>query len=209
MKGVVYPTDPLPRAGLSTGPDPNKRSSVLSARSPLELRTTKLWYWRMRLRSIWKLGLVNGCASMVFEPIGSRSNRDLLNMWLWSSMYRSVCDLFCMLIWFRFLKSCTLHVCPLCDSVVLLTWTHHRHRDAWKNVGQILDSKANLSSYILEVQQQLGLNYQAPPLPVDMKYSKALVEAAKDHEEDNGLSKKTMSSEDFLSIVNKHNIRLN
>lgn len=37
--------------------------------------------------------------------------------------------------------------------------------------AQLLDSKANLSSYCQEVARQLKMHYTAPPLPVDLRYS--------------------------------------
>ena len=37
-----------------------------------------------------------------------------------------------------------------------------------QNVGQILDSKGNLISFCHEVQRMLGMDYRAPPLPVDL-----------------------------------------
>jgi hypothetical protein len=49
-----------------------------------------------------------------------------------------------------------------------------QHREKWQNVGQLLDSKANLQSYCLEVAKQLNVHYHAPPLPVDLKYSPAI-----------------------------------
>ncbi|CAB9515705.1 Mechanosensitive ion channel protein [Seminavis robusta] len=45
-----------------------------------------------------------------------------------------------------------------------------QHRESWQEVGQILDSKANLSSYCNEVAKQLNMHYRAPPLPVDLRY---------------------------------------
>ena len=84
-----------------------------------------------------------------------------------------------------------------------------RHRDAWQNIGQILDSKANLSSYILEVTQQLGLNYKAPPLPVNLKYMKAMIDAEENQEKDNSGMDDAKQMEGFRTMVNKHNIRLN
>jgi hypothetical protein len=48
-----------------------------------------------------------------------------------------------------------------------------QHREAWQQVGQILDSKANLSSYCQEVVKQLNVHYRAPPLPVDLRYTSA------------------------------------
>lgn len=80
-----------------------------------------------------------------------------------------------------------------------------QHRDGWQSVGQVLDSKANLSSYCMEVTKQLGLTYQAPPLPVDLTYSKAVpaptdtVPEAKDDE---------AHLQGFRNIVHQHNIRV-
>lgn len=43
-----------------------------------------------------------------------------------------------------------------------------QHRDAWQNIISILDSKARLTSYCLEVAKQLNMRYVSPPLPVDL-----------------------------------------
>jgi hypothetical protein len=43
-----------------------------------------------------------------------------------------------------------------------------QHRDAWSKVGIILESKADVSSFCLEVQKQLGMRYSVPPLPVNL-----------------------------------------
>jgi len=45
-----------------------------------------------------------------------------------------------------------------------------QHRDRWSNVAQVLDSKANITSYCMEVAKQLKMDYTAPPLPVDLRY---------------------------------------
>ena len=44
----------------------------------------------------------------------------------------------------------------------------NRHREAWQEVGQVLDSKANLTSYCQEVARQLDMEYQAPQVPVHL-----------------------------------------
>lgn len=44
-----------------------------------------------------------------------------------------------------------------------------QHREGWQNVLPILQSKADLFSYCLEVQKQLGMRYNAPSLPVDLR----------------------------------------
>lgn len=43
-----------------------------------------------------------------------------------------------------------------------------QHRDSWQHVGGILESKAAVVSFCLEVQKQLGMRYRAPPTPVDL-----------------------------------------
>jgi len=84
-----------------------------------------------------------------------------------------------------------------------------QHRDSWQNIGQLLDSKANLSSFCLEVASQLDIHYRAPPLPVDLKYSQDAdppvpMEVEGMHELDS-----EARAEEFRSIaLNKHNIRM-
>lgn len=46
-----------------------------------------------------------------------------------------------------------------------------QHREKWQFIGQLLDSRANLNSYCLEVAKQLNIHYRAPPLPVDLTYN--------------------------------------
>lgn len=41
-------------------------------------------------------------------------------------------------------------------------------REAWQNIGAILDSKAQVASFCLELSKKLDMRYQSPPLPVDL-----------------------------------------
>ncbi len=43
-----------------------------------------------------------------------------------------------------------------------------QHRNHWQGIGGILESKAALVTYCLEVAKQLEMRYHAPPLPVDL-----------------------------------------
>lgn len=43
-----------------------------------------------------------------------------------------------------------------------------QHVESWQNIGVILESKARLSSFCLELQKQLGIRYSAPPMPIDL-----------------------------------------
>ena len=82
-----------------------------------------------------------------------------------------------------------------------------QHRDSWQQVGQVLDSKANLTSYCQDVAEKLDMHYQAPRLPVDLKYMKA------DPEPSESISGLHMDAEylvkEFQSLArSKHNIRV-
>ena len=43
-----------------------------------------------------------------------------------------------------------------------------QHRNSWQQVGGIIESKANLTTYCLEVSKQLGMRYISPSLPVNL-----------------------------------------
>ena len=42
------------------------------------------------------------------------------------------------------------------------------HRNSWQDIGPILQSKADVASYCLELAKKLGMRYTAPPLPVNL-----------------------------------------
>mmetsp|Transcript_23264 Transcript_23264/g.41596 ORF Transcript_23264/g.41596 Transcript_23264/m.41596 type:complete len:1233 (+) Transcript_23264:4492-8190(+) len=46
------------------------------------------------------------------------------------------------------------------------------HREMWQNVGPILQSKADLASFSLEVSKKLNLRYQNPPKPILLSLTK-------------------------------------
>ena len=46
-----------------------------------------------------------------------------------------------------------------------------QHRESWQSLPAILNSKAEFSSYCLELQKKLGMKYIAPRLPVDLNLS--------------------------------------
>jgi hypothetical protein len=43
-----------------------------------------------------------------------------------------------------------------------------QHRESWQNVGTILESRATVASFCLEVQKQLDMKYHSPPMPIDL-----------------------------------------
>jgi hypothetical protein len=43
-----------------------------------------------------------------------------------------------------------------------------QHRDSWQHLGGILEHKAAVMSYCLEIQKKLGMRFLAPPTPVDL-----------------------------------------
>lgn len=43
-----------------------------------------------------------------------------------------------------------------------------QHRDSWQHLGGVLEHKAAVMSYCLEVQKKLNMRFLAPPTPVDL-----------------------------------------
>lgn len=43
-----------------------------------------------------------------------------------------------------------------------------QHREAWQNMNAILNSRAEITSFALEVAKQLDMRYIAPPLPIQL-----------------------------------------
>ena len=43
-----------------------------------------------------------------------------------------------------------------------------QHREPWQQVGSILTSKAQLSSFALELMKKMKIRYHAPPMPVEL-----------------------------------------
>jgi len=54
-------------------------------------------------------------------------------------------------------------------TVYKLKRLHEQHRESWQNIGSILSSKAEVTSFTLELAKQLGMRYSAPPLPVTLQ----------------------------------------
>lgn len=48
-----------------------------------------------------------------------------------------------------------------------------QHKNKWQDVGPILQSKAELSSFCVEVQKLLGCHYKAPPMGVELSMKDA------------------------------------
>lgn len=42
------------------------------------------------------------------------------------------------------------------------------HVESWQNVGAILQSKADVASFCLEVSKQMDMRFIAPPMPIDL-----------------------------------------
>ena len=43
-------------------------------------------------------------------------------------------------------------------------------REAWQSINSILESKAEVSSFCLELSKKLDMRYKSPPLPVDLAF---------------------------------------
>lgn len=81
------------------------------------------------------------------------------------------------------------------------------HRESWQNKAVILQSKADVSSFCLEVSKKLNMTYAAPPLPVNLSLSQSNMELhmkqGKGYVPDAGenVSSQTPSSPDLRSIA--------
>jgi hypothetical protein len=72
------------------------------------------------------------------------------------------CHFFSVMHLFLFLPSLT-RLTPCC-----IPHCRQKHREPWQNITSILESKAALTTYCLEVAKQLDMRYRSPPLPVDL-----------------------------------------
>jgi hypothetical protein len=43
-----------------------------------------------------------------------------------------------------------------------------QHRESWQNLGALLESKAQLSSFGLELSKKMDMRYVSPPMPIDL-----------------------------------------
>jgi Small-conductance mechanosensitive channel len=46
------------------------------------------------------------------------------------------------------------------------------HVDSWQNIAEVLQAKADVASFCLEVQKKMNMRYVAPPMPVDLSVSR-------------------------------------
>jgi hypothetical protein len=45
-----------------------------------------------------------------------------------------------------------------------------QHRESWQNLGALLESKAQLSSFALELSKKMDMRYVSPPMPIDLNF---------------------------------------
>lgn len=48
-----------------------------------------------------------------------------------------------------------------------------QHRESWQAPGALLESKAQLSSFALELSKKMDMRYKSPPMPVDLSLKSA------------------------------------
>lgn len=46
----------------------------------------------------------------------------------------------------------------------------NEQREAWQSITSIVESKAEVSSFCLELSKKMGMRYRSPPLPVDLAF---------------------------------------
>lgn len=47
------------------------------------------------------------------------------------------------------------------------------HRESWQQTAALLTSKAELSSFALELMKKMNIKYRAPPMPIDLSMTRA------------------------------------
>jgi hypothetical protein len=69
-------------------------------------------------------------------------------------------------ITFHCVKNLTQPPCLITFSFVRM----NIQREAWQSVTSIVESKAEVSSFCLELSKKLDMRYKSPPLPVDLAF---------------------------------------
>jgi hypothetical protein len=86
-----------------------------------------------------------------------------------------------------------------------------QHREKWQNIGAILQSKADLSSFILEVTKKLDMRYESPPMPVNLSAAglniQGLFANEGEVEPQSGLQDVNLSAEDLQDVANLFEVR--
>lgn len=95
-----------------------------------------------------------------------------------------------------------------------------QHRESWQNIGPVLQSKADLSSFCLEATKKLDMKYESPPMPVNLATSGNLDLSGLFHQGDKeprgdiidtGASKasekQSISAEDLEEVANLFEIK--
>jgi len=97
-----------------------------------------------------------------------------------------------------------------------------QHRESWQNLGPVLQSKADLSSFCLEATKKLEMKYESPPMPVNlstlgnMDFGGIFHNEADDERKGDAIdtgdkgdakSQKSISAEDLQEVANLFEIR--
>lgn len=86
-----------------------------------------------------------------------------------------------------------------------------QHREKWQNIGAILQSKADLSSFILEVTKKLDMRYESPPMPVNLSAAGLNIQGLFANEGDaqpqSGIQDVNVSAEDLQEVANLFEVR--
>jgi hypothetical protein len=48
-----------------------------------------------------------------------------------------------------------------------------QHREAWQQIGALMTSLADVQSHAVEMSKEMGMNFQSPSLPVEMRLAQA------------------------------------
>jgi hypothetical protein len=73
-----------------------------------------------------------------------------------------------------------------------------QHRLSWQDVGAVLESRANVASFCLELQKQLDMNYHSPPMPVELSMTESRDILRNDIMQELALNNRTSLHEEIL-----------
>jgi len=59
-------------------------------------------------------------------------------------------------------------------------------RDSWQKITAVLESKARVSAFCLEVQKKLGMKYTSPAMPVNLSIDRTADQQTEENEYDEG-----------------------
>jgi Mechanosensitive ion channel len=75
------------------------------------------------------------------------------------------------------------------------------HREAWQNIIAIINSKAEVAAFCLELSKQLDLRVQSPALPIDLNFAKRVDQHNSDYDSLAAKFTKTFGGSGYVQVM--------